>query len=78
MGEWGGGGAGRVHFVRVDVEAEPGLGAIFGVGRVPALLYYEGGAPWELWSGESGGLREWVEGHLARGGAGALHFRTTT
>lgn len=62
--------AGRVRFARVNLEEEAGLGAAFGIRRGPALLYYEAGAPRELWSGapEGAAVRGWIEGHLGRGG----------
>lgn len=59
--------AGRLAFVKVDVDAEPALAKSFGIRSLPSLIFYQGGHPRELIAGMKGkaDLRRWIEGHLA-------------
>ena len=43
--------AGRVRFVKVDVDKEAGLAAKFGVNAVPTLGFFKAGAPAEMMTG---------------------------
>jgi thioredoxin 2 len=62
--------AGRVNFVNVNVDQETALAGAFGVGGIPALLFYHQGAPQEMISGLRSieEVKAWIDGHLKLAG----------
>jgi thioredoxin 1 len=62
--------AGRVNFVNVNVDQETALAGAFGVGGIPALLFYHQGAPQEMISGLRSieEVKSWIDGHLKLAG----------
>ena len=53
----------RARFVKIDVEAEPGLAAQFGIQGIPALFLFKNGKVAARHSGamDLNSLRRWVE-----------------
>ena len=53
----------RARFVKVDVDANPGLAARFGVQGIPALFAFQGGKVVQRQSGvtDAATLRNWVQ-----------------
>jgi thioredoxin len=57
---------GRVTFTKVNIDREPALASAFGIGGIPALIYYKDGAPLDMLEGLTSALElhEWIDGHL--------------
>ena len=58
---------GRLLFVKVNVDEEPALTSSYGIGGIPALIFYKAGAPREMITGmrSAAELRDWINCHLA-------------
>ena len=59
--------AGRVTFAKVNVDEEASLASAFGIGGIPALIFFQAGSPLEMITGlrSAAELRPWIDGHAA-------------
>ena len=58
---------GRLLIAKVNVDEEPALTSSYGIGGIPALIFYKAGAPREMITGmrSAAELRDWINNHLA-------------